>query len=558
MGLRSANHLHQVLAMATPQNVLCRAFGVALALLLCSSVSAQGQVMIETVFVGNAGNAADDTGYGSVGVVYRMGKCEVTTAQYVEFLNAVAATDTYGLYNASMWSNSYGCKIQRSGSSGRYRYSVAADRANRPVNYVSWGDAARFTNWLNNGQPTGAQDLATTEDGAYYLNGAITNEALMAVTRNVDAKFWIPTENEWYKAAYHKNDGITGNYFDYPTGSDSVPSNDLVDPDPGNNANFYDDSHTIGSPYYTTEVGEFENSASPYGTFDQGGNVFEWNEEVIGSSRGLRGDGWSGYPDYMLASTRLGSDPTNEGSIGNLGFRVASIAEPVSICLFSFYNNSAWDGGNGAANAADDSAIASDKVVLLPGQTATLANYTSYDKGINGLIVDVPSLSGTPTLNDFLFRQGNDNKPYGDNRNNPNDDWPWAPDPTAISVRRGGGQNGADRVTLIWEDGTIRNCWLQVTVLATNATGLAEDEVFYVGNAVGESGNSTTDAVVNATDEIGARNNPHSPFNPAPQSDPFDFNRDKLVNATDQIIARNNRTSPFTALKLITPPLEGQ
>ena len=70
-------------------------------------------------------------------------------------------------------------------------------------------------------------------------------------------------------------------------------------------------------------------------------------------------------------------------------------------------------------------------------------------------------------------------------------------------------------MTLIWEDGVIRNCWLQVTVLATDATGLAENEVFYVGNAVGESGNSTTDALVNATDEIGARNNPHSPFNPA-------------------------------------------
>ena len=63
----------------------------------------------------------------------------------------------------------------------------------------------------------------------------------------------------------------------------------------------------------------------------------------------------------------------------------------------------------------------------------------------------------------------------------------------------------------------------------------------------GESGNSTGDALVNATDEIGARNNPHSPFNSAPKDDRYDYNRDKLVNATDQIIARNNRTSPFTA-----------
>ena len=151
--------------------------------------------------------------------------------------------------------------------------------------------------------------------------------------------------------------------------------------------------------------------------------------------------------------------------------------------------------------------------------TATFANYTSYDKGINGLMIDVYGLPGTPTLNDFLFRKGNDDKPYGDDLDDPDDDWPWAPDPIAIAMRPGEGQDGADRVTLIWEDGAIRNCWLQVTVLATDATGLAENEVFYVGNAVGESGNSTTDALVNATDEIGARNNPHSPFTPAPKDD---------------------------------------
>lgn len=222
-----------------------------------------------------------------------------------------------------------------------------------------------------------------------------------------------------------------------------------------------------------------------------------------------------------------------------------------------FYNHSAWDGNSAAATAADDNAIAIDKAALLPGQTAAFANYTSNDKGINGLMIDVRGLDGTPTADDFLFRRGNNNKPYGNDLNNPSDDWPWAPGPITIAVRHGAGVDGADRVTLIWEDGVIRNCWLQVTLLATNATGLARDDVFYVGNAVGESGNSATDALVNATDEIGARNNPHSPFTPAPKSDAYDYNRDKLVNATDQIVARNNRTSPFTALKLIAPPLEG-
>src|SRR3990172_7464768 len=103
-----------------------------------------------------------------------------------------------------MGSSSYGCKIQPCGASGCYTYSVASDWANRPVNYVSWGDAARFTNWLTNGQPTGPQNVLTTEDGSYSLNGATSLEALMAVARKPDAKYVIPTKDEWYKVAYHK------------------------------------------------------------------------------------------------------------------------------------------------------------------------------------------------------------------------------------------------------------------------------------------------------------------------------------------------------------------
>jgi sulfatase modifying factor 1 len=258
----------------------------------------------------------------------------VTAGQYTAFLNAVAKTDTYGLYSTYMGRSDYwGCGIQRTGSAGSYAYSVAADRANRPVNYVNWGDAARFMNWLHNGQPMGAQGAGTTETGAYTLMGATTRAELMAISRNDDAKFWIPTENEWYKAAYHKNDGVTGNYWDYPTSSDSWPSNDLVNPDPGNNANFYSGGYTIGGPYWMTEVGEFENSESPYGTFDQGGNVWEWNEAVIGDHyRVLRGGDWNNDSFTLLASSRYYGDPAGEYGDG-VGFRVASVPEPASIWL---------------------------------------------------------------------------------------------------------------------------------------------------------------------------------------------------------------------------------
>lgn len=157
-----------------------------------------GLTSLDFVTVGNPGNANDTygDGYGGVDYAYQIGKYEVTAGQYTAFLNAVAATDTHELYNSAMWSGASGCRIERSGSSGSYTYSVADDGANRPVSHLSWGDAARFTNWLHNDQGNGS-----TETGAYTLNGATSSSALMAITRNADARYWIPTEDEWYKAA---------------------------------------------------------------------------------------------------------------------------------------------------------------------------------------------------------------------------------------------------------------------------------------------------------------------------------------------------------------------
>jgi sulfatase modifying factor 1 len=303
---------------------------------------------IDTVAVGNPGNAGELSGSGAGGsgpdricgavdYSYNIGTYEVTAGQYTAFLNAVAATDTYELYNPYMWSHEAGCKIERTGSSGSYTYSVAPDWAERPVNFVSWGDAARFSNWLHNGQPSGLQGLGTTEDGAYFLDGAMTHPELLAITREADATWVIPSEDEWYKAAYHKNDGASGNYFDYPTSSDAVPNNDLIDPDPGNNANFFHEGWTIGGPYWRTEVGEFENSDSPYGTFDQGGNVWEWNETILyGAYRGLRGGAFSTYGGVLsLHASSRSSDfgPTYEEGI--IGLRVCEVPEPVSMALLA-------------------------------------------------------------------------------------------------------------------------------------------------------------------------------------------------------------------------------
>jgi formylglycine-generating enzyme required for sulfatase activity len=229
-----------------------------------------------------------------------------------------------------------GCQIEQSGSPGSYTYSVAADYANRPVNYVSWGSAARFANWLHNGQPTGAQGSGTTETGAYTLNGATSNEDLLAVTREADWTWAITSEDEWYKAAYHKNDGVTGNYFDYPTSSDTAPGRDMADAS-GNNANYYDGSgpYPIDPPHYTTVAGEYQNTESPYGTFDQGGNVSEWTEGVVDFPRRCVRGGSYGLNDfYLSASARTPRFPGFWGD-GDYGFRVVLVPEPTSMALLA-------------------------------------------------------------------------------------------------------------------------------------------------------------------------------------------------------------------------------
>jgi formylglycine-generating enzyme required for sulfatase activity len=320
---------------------VARAAVVAAMMMLLAAGSVQAAITIDTVPVGNPGNAAD-TGYngisvGAVATIYNIGKYEVTAGQYTAFLTAVAGVDTYALYNTSMSDTSYGSGITRSASAGTvgdpYVYQVAPAFTNRPVNYVSWGDAARFANWLHNGQLTAPQGLTTTEDGAYYLKGATTDAALLAVTRKADAKWAITSEDEWYKAAYYNP--ATGTYFDYPTSSNTAPGRDMTDAS-GNNANYYaaGGDYPIDSGKYTTVVGQFQNSDSPYGTFDQGGNVWEWNEAIIdGSHLGTRG-GSCIYPaDILLASFRGQNLPTYES--GDLGFRVSQVPEPASMALLA-------------------------------------------------------------------------------------------------------------------------------------------------------------------------------------------------------------------------------
>jgi len=319
------------------------------AAVLLSFAGVARAVVIDTVVVGNPGNAPDqDFGDGQFGAVadrYRIGKHEVTNAQYAEFLNAVAATDTHALYNGNMGSDGRG-GITRSGTSGSFSYSVKSNFGNKPVNFVGFWDAARFTNWLHNGQPTGAQNSSTTEDGAYTLGG-VTNPTNSSVSRNAGAQWFIPTEDQWYKAAYHQpaaDGGDSDDYWLYATGSNTDPTvatanatGDISNPG-ANVANYDLGADWNGENGNVTTVGSAGLlSDSFYGTADQAGNVWEWNEAIISSSaRGVRGGSWlSGFTTDLAASFRLSSGlPTFESD--SVGFRVASpfsesaIPEPAS------------------------------------------------------------------------------------------------------------------------------------------------------------------------------------------------------------------------------------
>jgi len=290
--------------------------------------NASASITIATVPVGNPGNAPElSNGYdfGEVDYDYNIGKYDVTLGQYAAFLNGVAASDTYGLYNSEMGSAFPTSGITQSGVSGNYRYT-AFGNANYPVTFVSFWDAARFANWLNNGQPTGTED-ATTDNGSYTLTPtAIAHDT---VTRNASATWALTSENEWFKAAYYNP--ATASYYEYATQSNTAPSN-VLSATGTNNANYDDAEAGFTDPTNDlTPVGAFASSPSAYGTYDQSGDVEDWNESVYeGSYRGLRGGSWGG-PASETSSDALSYDrPTNVSS-GYEGFRVSQVPEPASI-----------------------------------------------------------------------------------------------------------------------------------------------------------------------------------------------------------------------------------
>lgn len=255
---------------------------------------------MQFVSVTSPGNAPDENrfdrgAFGSVAYPFEIGKYPVTSAQYARFLNAMAASDPNGLYHPRMGRDATG-RIIRVGSAGSFTYLVGKSMGNKPVRYVSWYDALRFCNWLHNGMPKGPQHAAATEDGAYTFTGATEVGA-----RNAGARCFLPTENEWYKAAYY--DPAKG-----PTGG-------------------YHLNRVRG--HYIPRVGSGEpESESACRAAGMGGNLWEWNEASIGRLfRGIR-CGWWFSGNNIQAAGRFYSNPGVE--LGNISFRVAKPPLPAS------------------------------------------------------------------------------------------------------------------------------------------------------------------------------------------------------------------------------------
>jgi formylglycine-generating enzyme required for sulfatase activity len=262
---------------------------------------------IDFVNIGNTGNAADTTTYGAVPYEYRMGKNEISQDA-----------------------------IDNAAASGMANVTAGPWTGNQPAATINWYEAAAFVNFLNTSTGnTAAYDLAWN-GSAWSMNLWSSEQAWTAggtnLYRNKDAYYFLPSENEWYKAAYYNAAGT--NYFLYPTASSSAPTAVAS----GTNAGTAVYNSVVSVPAIVDSAG----GLSPYGTMGQGGNVFEWTESAFAGTnssssegRAIRGGYWLD-PEGSLRSSGRGygdGDPTIELDV--IGFRVASVPEPSTYALLA-------------------------------------------------------------------------------------------------------------------------------------------------------------------------------------------------------------------------------
>ncbi len=273
---------------------------------------------IDFVNIGNAGNGADpldgdqDRGgtqnFGGVSYQYRLGMLEISQNQID---NAVATAGGVTNVTAGAWTGS------------------------QPAANIDWYEAAAFVNWLNTS--TGHQAAYNlTFSGGWSMTLWSSGDAWQTggenLYRHKDAFYFLPSVDEWYKGAFHQNDGVTANYWLYPTASNSAPSAVAS----GTAANTAVYGAAGPSPADVAQNG----GLSAYGTRGQGGNVYEWMESAVDGSnnsatesRGLRSGDWNNPSSFMAQSKMADGVPT--ASLSNIGLRVASVPEPSSALLLA-------------------------------------------------------------------------------------------------------------------------------------------------------------------------------------------------------------------------------
>ena len=282
------------------------------------------QINISLVQVGSPNNAADPSstnsgttnGYGAVLMPYQIGTYDVKASEYCAFLNAVAKkSDPHGLYNTNMTSDPDVACITRSGDAiSGYTYVPIDGRKDFPITYVGWFAATRFCNWLENSQPTGDQTNGVTENGAFVTGVPVQGAA------------WsLPTEDQWYKAAYYlpSTNNTLGKYCAFGTDSNDAAGNKWEEAVVANRANYsLNGVFTIQTQPRLTPVGSFKASASPWGAYDMAGEVNQWTStfDESGNKVIVRGGSWKSQTSDELKSTTRFTNPVIGSS--TTGFRV--------------------------------------------------------------------------------------------------------------------------------------------------------------------------------------------------------------------------------------------
>ncbi len=305
--------------------------GVALAALVCSPALGDidplsGIDFVRVGAVGNAPWAGDGTpgdraiGRGGVGYAYSIGKYEVTSGQWAEFFTAVQSCPD----GRVPW-------VRPPEVGGNAAYPMM------PTGGITWRTAAIFTNWLNNSKDN---HLASFMNGAYDVGtfGQSGDSFTDQLTHNPGARYWIPTWDEWLKAAHYdpdKNGPGVGGWWKFSNGSDSPVVYGL----PGEIANGQlAQANAGGGNIMDIPLGSYA-SHSPLGLYDVAGETSEWVEEAMGAAgrhevRFMEGSSWGSSPGTSTAADSInfvGGDYPSYG-FSDFGFRVASSVPAPGTC----------------------------------------------------------------------------------------------------------------------------------------------------------------------------------------------------------------------------------